>query len=292
MNADLIFRADTSTGDERADATIRGMASVDVAHVSASQIFQYQRCPRQWAYRQVMKLKVPPDGGLIVGSGVHAAAEVGMVAKVETGENPNADDAADIAAGYIANELDTAEVTMGEHDTPGALTDKAVRLAVAWANEAAPHVHPVEVEARFDMVVAGIPVTGRMDVVTATSVVDWKTSGKSPNRGDVVASVQTSLYALASGKPLAFWYIVNVKAVKVVPVEVSQAEADDAARLAVSTVADVAEGMALGVWPRNRMGWHCSQRFCGYYNRCLSGQDDGEFRERAAVARAAAGVTG
>jgi aspartate/tyrosine/aromatic aminotransferase len=49
-----------------------------VGHVSASQIGQYQRCPRQWAYRQVLKLKVPPDGGLLVGSGVHYAAEVGM----------------------------------------------------------------------------------------------------------------------------------------------------------------------------------------------------------------------
>ena len=178
-----------------------------------------------------------------------------------------------------------------EDDDQGGLTDRAVRISRAWATEAAPMVMPQAVEQTFDVALSGIPVTGRMDVVTATTVVDWKTSGKSPNPDDVLKAIQTSIYARATGKPLSFIYLVNqVKAVKVKPIDIGQRQADEIARLAESTVGDVAEGMALGVWPRNRNGWHCSERWCGYYERCMAGRDDAAIRERAAEARGAAGV--
>jgi hypothetical protein len=282
---------DTDAQDERTDATLAGLGVFGVGHVSASQIGQYQRCPRQWAYRQVLKLKVPPDGGLLVGSGVHYAAEVGMQHKMDTGTNPEPDQAAEAAAQYVTEQIATGEVTMNDDDHAGALTDKAVRLSQAWATEAAPLVEPRAVEERFDVVLSGIPVTGRLDVVTDTTVVDWKTSGKSPSRDDLVKSIQTSLYARATRKPVSYVYLVNqVKAVKVVPVDVTADECTQASRLADSTVAEVAAGMALGVWPRNRTGWHCSAKWCGYHDRCMSGRDDATIDERAADARAAAGV--
>jgi hypothetical protein len=46
------------------------------------------------------------------------------------------------------------------------------------------------------------------------------------------------------------------------------------------------------MWPRTRKGWHCSKKWCGYYDRCTSnsGRDDATINEKAAEARAAAGV--
>lgn len=290
MTTGEITFTDEQSEADRADATLAGLNAVRVQHVSASQISQYQRCPRQWAYRQVLKVKVPPDGGLVVGSGVHYAAEVGMVHKMETGENPEPDQAATAASEYVTDQVQSGEVQLDD-TAPGALVDKSVRLAIVWANEAAPQVEPLEVEATFNVQVAGIPVTGRLDVVTPTSVVDWKTSGKSPTRDDVVASAQTAIYARATGLPVSYVYLVNqVKAVKVAEVTTDPAEQATAARLAESTVAEVAQGMALGVWPRNRTGWHCSKKWCGYYDRCISGRDDAAFSEHAADARGAAGV--
>ena len=69
-------------------------------HVSASQIAMYQRCPRQWAFRYVLGIKRPPDGGLVVGSGVHAGAEAGMITKKATGDNPDREQVAEIAFEY------------------------------------------------------------------------------------------------------------------------------------------------------------------------------------------------
>jgi len=289
---DLIFEP-TDEELEEQDAIQSAFSLLGVRHVSASSIGMYQRCPRQWAYRYVLGIKVPPDGGLITGLGVHRAAEVGMLHKRETGENPDPEMAAETAAEYVGEQIASGEVTLNDDDHAGAITDKATRVSVAWANEAAPHVDPVEVEQRFDLEVAGIDVTGRMDVITADRVVDWKTSGKSPNADEHIQSVQTELYALATGKPLTYTFLVDLKSgVKVADVVIDQAQAAHAARFATDTVAEVARGMALGIWPRTRKGWHCSKKWCGYYDRCTSnsGRDDATINEKAAEARAAAGV--
>lgn len=292
MSTDLIFEP-TEEEIEEQDAVQSAFSLLGLRHVSASSIGMYQRCPRQWAYRYVLGLKVPPDGGLITGLGVHKAAEVGMLHKKDTGEDPDPDLAATTAAEYVTEQCATGEVKLNDDDHQGAITDKAARVSTAWARDAAPKVVPVEVEQQFTLEVAGIDVTGRMDVVTADRVVDWKTSGKSPNADEHRQSVQTELYALATGKPLTYTFLVDLKGgVKVTDVEVDEHDAARARRFATDTVAEVARGMALGVWPRNRKGWHCSPKWCGYYDRChASGRDDAELREKAADARAAAGVT-
>jgi len=290
MADDLIF--DECDEDiERQDAVLAGFTVLGLRHVSASQLGMYQRCPRQWAYRYVLGLKVPPDGGLIVGSGVHHAAELGMLHKKDTGENPEPDMAATTAAEYVDEQCSSGEVRLQEGQAAGELVDKAVRVSTMWASEAAPTVQPMEVESTFDITIAGVPVTGRLDVITTDRVVDWKTSGRSPNRDDQARSVQTEMYAAAARKPLSYIYLVDgARTQKVVHVDIEPDEAAQAARLAEATVAETAQGMALGVWPRNRMGWHCSNRWCGYYERCMSGKDDAQLQERAADARGSAGV--
>lgn len=284
--SDVIF---PTAHDGRADGTRAGLAEVGVERISPTQVSMYQRCGRQWAYRYVLGVKIAPDAGLIVGSGVHAAAEAGMLAKQATGENPDPEESRTVAAEYVTEQIATGEVRMEADDTPGTVADKAVRVAGAWAEEAAPRVEPLAVEDTFVVDIAGVPVTGRIDVRTATSVIDWKTSGKSPTVSDVLASSQAGIYGVVCGLPVTFTYLVDQKrGVKVVDVPVEGNEAATAARMAEATVADVAEGMALGVWPRNRQGWHCSPKWCGYYDRCHAGGDDGAFREHAIAAREAA----
>lgn len=262
----------------------------DIEHVSASQINQYHRCPRQWAYRNVLKMKSPPDTGLLGGSAVHYAAEVGMRDKVETGRDPHPMDAAGAAESYVKDVWAGGEVVVKDGESLDATLWKVTNTAEAWAKEAAPPVEPVEVEQEFRIEVAGVDVVGRMDVVTKRDVVDWKTSGKSPSRGEVAKSLQVELYSLATGLPVTFVYLVNTKTrgVNVVPVDIGPAESRHAAGMAERTVSDAARGMALGVWPRNRAGWHCSRKWCGYYDRCMSGKDDKVMDERAREAVAVA----
>jgi hypothetical protein len=268
--------------------TMTVLGALEIEHISATQIGMYQRCPRQWAYRYVLKVKSPPDAAILCGSGMHHAAEVGMLAKSVTGENPEPDDAADAARDYVADEFATGEVVLSQKDTRGGIVDKTVRLSRKWAEDAAPLVDPVAVEKSFETEVGGVKVVGRFDVVTTTAIVDWKSSGRKPVRTTVTASPQTELYALVSGRAVNYIYVVdsvrNGPTVHETPL--TSDEVNTARSLAVSTVEDVSAGMASGVWPRNRNGWHCSPDKCGYYRRCMAGKDDSTLREMAQAANA------
>jgi RecB family exonuclease len=268
--------------------TMTVLGALDIEHISATQIGMYQRCPRQWAYRYVLKVKSPPDAAILCGSGMHHAAEVGMLEKSVTGENPKPDDAADAARDYVANEFAAGEVVLSQKDTRGGIVDKAVRLTRKWAEDAAPLVEPVGVEQSFDTEISGVKVIGRFDVVTDSSIIDWKSSSRKPARAQIANSPQTEVYALVSGRAVNYIYVVdsvrNGPAVHEAPL--TDDEVNTARAVATATVEDVSAGMASGVWPRNRNGWHCSPDRCGYYRRCMASKDDSTLREMAQVANA------
>ena len=268
--------------------TMTVLGALDIEHISATQIGMYQRCPRQWAYRYVLKVKSPPDAAILCGSGMHHAAEVGMLEKSVTGENPKPDDSADAARDYVANEFAAGEVVLSQKDTRGGIVDKAVRLTRKWAEDAAPLVEPVGVEQSFDTEISGIKVIGRFDVVTDSSIIDWKSSSRKPARAQIANSPQTEVYALVSGRAVNYIYVVdsvrNGPAVHEAPL--TDDEVNTARAVATATVEDVSAGMASGVWPRNRNGWHCSPDRCGYYRRCMASKDDSTLREMAQVANA------
>lgn len=268
--------------------TSETLARLNIDHVSATQIGMYQRCPRQWAYRNILKIKSPPDAAILCGSGMHYAAEVGMIEKTKTGADPKPDDSADAARDYVRDEFATGEVILSEKDTRGGITDKAVRLSRKWAEDAAPMVEPLEVEQEFDTIIEGVKVVGRFDVVTSTSIVDWKSSSRAPVRTNLTNSPQTELYSFVSGRAMEFIYVIDSvrNGARVQREELAMHEVEQARALTKSTVADVAAGMASGIWPRNRTGWHCSPQKCGYYRRCMAGKDDATFKEMAHAAHA------
>lgn len=271
---------------------MKALNVLNIEHISATQISMYQRCPRQWAYRSVLKVKSPPDAAVLCGSGMHHAAEVGMLDKAKTGEDPKPDDAGQAAYEYVRDEFAAGEVILSERDTRGDISDKAVRLAQKWAEDAAPMVDPVEVEQSFDTEISGIKVVGRFDVVTNTAVVDWKSSSKAPTRSTLTNSPQTELYSFVTGRDMEYIYVIDAKrnGPRVQREELAKHEIEQARAMAKATVEDVADGMARGVWPRNRNGWHCSPMRCGYYRRCMEGKDDATLKEMAEVARASADI--
>lgn len=247
----------------------------EIDHLSASSINQYLRCPRQWWYRYVLGLRVPPDGGLVVGKGVHWAAEAGMKGKIISGLDPEPESSATLAAEAVEAECSTGEVRFEEGQTTGQLKDKAARVASAWAEKAAPKSDPAEVEAEFEKEIAGVKVIGRLDVVDRDGLVrDWKTSGRKPVATDVMASVQTEIYSHVRDAGVVYHYLVDGKTgVAAHDVPVVGKNSALAAKLAPATVGEVAKGISAEVFPRKRDGWHCSVRWCGFYERCMSGKD-------------------
>jgi CRISPR/Cas system-associated exonuclease Cas4 (RecB family) len=277
--------------DEKVQRIRASMDLIGLRHVSASQIGMYQRCPRQWAYRYVLGVKIPPNGALVNGSGVHAAAEQGMLDKLATHNNPDPEESATIAYEYVTKTAEAEEVILNDDEQIGEVADKSARIARTWASEAAPNVMPVDVEATINTDLAGIPVTGRLDVITEDTVIDWKTASRSPSQSDLISSIQTQIYQTMTSMPVRYVHLVDKKAgTEVVESLIPNDDPDSQQERTSSTVVGVAAGMALGVWPRNQQGWHCSARWCGYYSRCMAGRDDATLDDKAYESRAAAGV--
>jgi hypothetical protein len=210
--------------------------------------------------------------------------------KIATGDNPNPGDVADVARdaaveGLEKAEQDAEETGLVEHIRDqgmdrGQVIDGSVRLAETWAVDVAPGVTPVTVEQEISAKIAGVTVSGRLDVVEADGVRDWKTSGKTPSADDVAKSVQTEIYAAITQLPISYTYLISGKdKIKVATYDVPSSMVAAAPALAADTVSHVAAGIAAGSFPRNRSGWHCSRRWCAFYSRCLSGRDDATFTE-------------
>lgn len=251
-----------------------------IDHLSASSVKQFLRCPRQWAYVRVLGIKLPPDGGLVAGKAFHTAAEQTMLRKLETGVDPTSDEAASIAADAAQEEIDAGEVRYDDefYTSAGSIKDKAARFASRWAMDVAPTITPAEVEAPFEAIINGVKVVGRIDLIDKDSVVrDWKTSGKKPAVDELATSPQTGIYGLVRPNGgVVYHYVIDRKTGgDTMPVAIVGNHLARAQRIAFQTVREIAVLVNAGAFPRNTQGWHCSKKWCGFYDRCMSGKDDG-----------------
>lgn len=110
-------------------------------HVSVSQIETYRDCPRKWGFNKLDGIESPPGSGAMLGSMVHTVLEKYLL-----------------------------EGTEPDPKTPAGLIARA-----GLGNLPKP---PYEVEKAFDVDIAGVRFTGRMDVILRDplAVIDHKTT--------------------------------------------------------------------------------------------------------------------
>jgi CRISPR/Cas system-associated exonuclease Cas4 (RecB family) len=53
-------------------------------HISASQIKTYMRCPKQWYFRYIEGLKIPPKGAPWNGTKIHETVDFNYSQKINT----------------------------------------------------------------------------------------------------------------------------------------------------------------------------------------------------------------
>lgn len=238
---------------------------------SPSDVNMYLRCPKQWEFRYVYGLKLPPSGALVQGSAVHGGAEVGLNHKIETGEDMPMDDVLDAVSTTFDGLAVDAE--FGE-DNPGELKDQAIDLGRTWRNEVAPKIVPVAVEMEWELTIDDVTYLGYIDVVDAEGRVrDLKTSARKPSADILANHLQAQSYALAISAQageipeVAFDYVVKTKAPYAETRSAQYTERQ--LEIVAETVLDVTKGIRAGVFPRSTDGWWCSPKFCGYWERCM-----------------------
>lgn len=248
-------------------------------HMSISSLQMLQKCGVQFEFRYVRGIKSPPGVALVIGKGVHAAAEGNLRNKLEWGELLPVDAVRDTARDATAKLWSKDEPVRTEEDPDqGEAIDAAVGLSTMHHLHLAPKIEPVALERGFRLEMPGAPfdIVGYVDVEEEGRIRDLKTTTKAPQENAARISDQLTLYhlnATVRGEPaktVALDHLVKTKAPKVVTQESTRSAVDHTRLMARFEAA--ARAIASGSFvPAAADSWACSPRFCGYWDRCAWG---------------------
>ena len=244
----------------------------------------FLRCPKQWEYRYVKGLKIPPSGAMVLGSAYHE----GLAARFEYviehgGEQPKVELALDhfdmaferIRGEHLVNEeeenLEFDEVIWDED--PGYLKDIGIVLIERYHRQIAPLIKPLSVEERETILINHgifrIPLVIITDLTTPKSIIDHKVKSRRFSEDDLRQDLQATAYSIAKKKPLEFHVALKTKQPAI---EIQKTYRDGRETIFFTElVTKVWQAIGSGVFPPNPIGWHCSEKWCGYYPLCKGG---------------------
>lgn len=175
----------------------------------------YAQCPERWRRKYVLRQQERSNANLIVGQGVHGAAEHNYREKIETHEDVPLEEFQLAAAEAFDEKVEKDDATYGINwgDTkPGAAKDESVRLATAYHKFASPTFQPTAVETEGERWVAGLPVPlkGRLDIRNDSIALDIKTAAQKPAKGQPSGDwrLKAHVYSLISGFGMG-WHVVT-----------------------------------------------------------------------------------
>ncbi len=247
-----------------------------IDHLSVSQINTFLRCGKQWEYRYVYGLKIPPKGLMVVGSCYHQGLASGFQHKLNTGENPILElvlDAYDSKWANIRAEhrlLDEGETlpfdTIEWEGNPGELKDTGIELLKLYQISVALKLTPETVEERQTLDVDGVQLVLIPDLITDSKIIDHKVKAKRFSQDELNQDLQSTCYFLKNKKPFEFHIALRqVKpAIEIMGTERTEKDTNFFTEL----VSKVWKSIQTGVFVPRPVGYQCSERWCGYWKIC------------------------
>lgn len=166
-------------------------------YLSISQINKYLTCPKQYEYRYVQKLPESKGSPLVVGSSFHKTIEIANQRKMQEGKMLNEDEQKEIYLDHWNENV--VDIDWKEDEDPKEEKERGLTLAKAYLeSDIGKSLNPVDMEARFDVEVEGIPFMGYIDIIDDTGHIrDLKTSKKTPANDVAEKSLQLAGYSFA-----------------------------------------------------------------------------------------------
>lgn len=247
-----------------------------IDHLSVTQISMFCRCSRQWEFRYLKGIILPPPGAVIQGAAYHRTLESYFKAKLNTGvdvSQARLDDWFAACWDAVLNERrdehgeSLAEEIDWEEQKPAQVKDQTALLLRAYHRDIASSVQPIAVESRLSCDIEGIRFVGVIDLETSESVIDHKVRGRAMSKDDAQGELQPCAYGLLTGqRRFAFHNALKTKqpSIQVVTLEKSQKELEWFTVL----VKQVTQAILTGIFYPSPGGWQCSSKWCGYWNLC------------------------
>lgn len=247
-----------------------------IDHLSPTQISMFLRCPKQWEFRYVKGIKIPPSGAMVLGSAYHEGLAERFRYVIANDEQPLsfvAIDAFDTAFERIRGEhlVKDEEENLPFDDIqweqdPGELKDIGVELLQAYEKTLASNIHPVSVEQKEIMPVGDVPIHLITDLTTKTKTIDHKVKKRQFSEDDLRQSLQGTIYYMATGKPLEFHVALKTKVPTILIQRTSRNVADES--FCYKQIRRIWQVIQAGIFPPNDQGWHCNEKWCGYWHLC------------------------
>jgi hypothetical protein len=253
-----------------------------IKSIHPSHLGMFLRCPAQFERRYINGEIIPPGISARRGSGVHKAAEINHVQKINSHEDLPVDTLQDAARDEYMRLVKDEGVfipkdQVSEKDTLlAAGLDASTRLAKLYRDSLAPQIQPVLAE-QFLEIDAGLtlPLAGTIDVMTEDNwLPDLKTADKSKAAGEADNSLQLSFYAGMVAQHTGKWpqkisleILVNNKEPKLQSLETTRGP-EHWKNLMLRVQLMILQ-INTGLFPPCDPGaWICSPKWCGYFESC------------------------
>jgi hypothetical protein len=119
----------------------------EAPHFSFSQLSTFFRCPKQYEYAYIHKLRRPPELPLASGKAIHETLEHNAKYKMRTKEDMPLDSMLDLAA--TAHDKHFADVEGSTKAAIGIDKDENIAIAGLYRRTQAPHITPIATERQF-----------------------------------------------------------------------------------------------------------------------------------------------
>lgn len=250
---------------------------------SHSKLNMLTRCARQFWYRYVMGLKIPPNSNLSFGKAYHSTLEANFTQKKRTKRDLSWEQATTIFSDewdHVARDLDWKYEEAGK----GNLKDMGIRLVGDYITNLAPkRKNPtfVEFEFKIELPETDKPFVGVIDLITDANgellIYDHKTSGRRWPNSRADQELQPTAYYLAYQGlfgilPPKFTYDIAVKTKNSYVYEVSTKRTERDIEDYKERLIVAEQMLDKEIFPKTTPdNWLCNPRYCGYYNHCMRG---------------------
>lgn len=249
---------------------------------SYSAMNAYLKCGFAFKCRYIDGLPGRLTGDLIRGSAYHNALGMALAEKSIFGTPTNLEttlkcyyDTFDTSVKRRSTDdngkiMEASDIDWGKDD-PQQIREAGATVITKYYSEQLPNVQPREVEVWKRMNYRGIPLNGKIDVITKdTKVIDHKTAERSATETDIEKEIQSCVYAILMGlEELDFELhqavIKKEPEIKIWPVHRSKKDIQWVGDLMVSTWSAIGQGIFL---PSGLNGYWCSSKACLYWDIC------------------------
>jgi len=255
-------------------------------HISHTQAQLWLRCQRQYFYRYLQGVIIPPSGALVIGGSTHRATEHYCRQRALTGQTEPKDVVLDV---YDHNFRKQAPEALWDTEKPAQAKDRGYHALAKYYDEQLTLVTPAseeDVERRVYLDIgAGVNVLMYLDVRDVEGrVIEFKTTKSKPSELPADTRLQLWLYQHALRKVYpellvaesqAHYIVSNPRNPTKPQVELfptpdpDQQEMGWWLRILIQIRKQMEAALRSGDFlPAAQGGWVCSEKWCGYRDLC------------------------